>query len=76
MKEEVVHDGGKTIEFHTDQGFFIAFTPGLIVSPSTEQELKLSDGFYIQNSNGKRMQMEFTRVDDLVFMMGDGVNQL
>jgi hypothetical protein len=67
---------GKTIEFHTDQGFFIAFTPGMIVSPTT-QELQLSDGFYIQDTtNGERMQLVFTGEDELVFMMGDGVNQL
>ena len=74
--EKVDHDGGSTIAFHTDQGFFIAFTPGLVVSSTNEQELKLSDGFYIQDRNGDRVQMKFTGVDDLVFMMGDGVNQL
>ena len=28
----------KTIEFHTDQGFFIAFTPGMILSPTATQQ--------------------------------------
>ena len=65
---------GETIHLHTDQGFFIAFTPGLIVSPGGE--LKLSDGFYVQDSNGEKRLMEFTGEDDLVFMLGDGVNQL
>lgn len=65
---------GETIHFHTDQGFFIAFTPGLIVSPGGE--LQLSDGFYVQDSNGEKRSMEFTGEDDLVFMLGDGVNQL
>ncbi len=73
----VVADGivdGETIEFHTDQGFFIAFTPGLIVSPGGR--LELSDGFYVQGTNGEKLSMEFTGEDDLVFMMGDGVNQM
>ena len=64
------------IDFHTDQGFFIAFTPGLIISSDTSQDIELSDGFYIQDSNGDKMLMEFTGDDDLVFMLGDGVNQL
>ena len=31
----------KTIEFHTDQGFFVAFTPGMIVSPTATQQEEL-----------------------------------
>lgn len=65
-----------TIEFHTDQGFFIAFTPGLIVSSDpSEKGLELSDGFYIRDSNGQEVMMEFKEDDHLVFMLGDGVNQ-
>ena len=67
-------DETTTIEFHTDQGFFIVFTPGLIVG--SESKLELSDGFYIQDVNGNKMMMEFDADDDLVFMMGDGVNQM
>ncbi|KAL9180129.1 hypothetical protein ACHAXT_008099 [Thalassiosira profunda] len=62
-----------TIEFHTDQGLFIAFTPGLIVS---EDSLEPSDGFYIQDSSGERKMVEFTQEDELVFMLGDGVNKI
>ena len=69
-------DETTTIDFHSDQGFFIAFTPGLIISSDTSQDIELSDGFYIQDSNGDKMLMEFTGEDDLVFMLGDGVNQL
>ena len=78
QKNEGAVDGDDeaTIEFHTDQGFFIAFTPGLIVSSDpSEESAKLSDGFYIQDSNGEKHLMEFTEDDELVFMMGDGVNQ-
>ena len=67
-------DETTTIEFHTDQGFFIVFTPGLIVG--SESKLELSDGFYIQDVNGNKIMMEFDADDDLVFMMGDGVNQM
>lgn len=76
--QKIGGDGGgeSTIEFHTDQGFFIAFSPGLIVSSEDEDSIELSDGFYIQDANGDTMVMEFTMDDDLVFMMGDGVLQL
>ena len=82
--EEGDEEKKKTIDFHTDQGFFIAFTPGMIVSPTTptiaamqSQELPLSNGFYIQDiTSGERMHLVFTEEDELVFMMGDGVNQL
>lgn len=62
-----------TIDLHTDQGFFIAFTPGLVVSQ--QGFIELSNGFYVQDSNGEKRLMEFTEDDDLVFMLGDGVNQ-
>jgi hypothetical protein len=84
--EEGDEEKKKTIDFHTDQGFFIAFTPGMIVSPIAAaaaaaamqtQELPLSNGFYIQDiTSGERMHLVFTEEDELVFMMGDGVNQL
>eukprot|EP00585_Thalassiosira_rotula_P012196 CAMPEP_0196141868 /NCGR_PEP_ID=MMETSP0910-20130528/10682_1 /TAXON_ID=49265 /ORGANISM="Thalassiosira rotula, Strain GSO102" /LENGTH=734 /DNA_ID=CAMNT_0041403097 /DNA_START=133 /DNA_END=2337 /DNA_ORIENTATION=+ len=67
--------GEETIEFHTDQGLFIAFTPGLIVSSNPSLDVELSDGFYVQGSDGEKILMQFTGDDDLVFMMGDGVNQ-
>ena len=66
-----------TIGLHTDQGFFIAFTPGLITSlhdPTKKQ--KLSDGFYVEDSmSGEISEVKFNEDDDLVFMVGDGANQ-
>ena len=66
-----------TIGLHTDQGFFIAFTPGLITSlhdPTKKQ--KLSNGFYVEDSmSGEISEVKFNEDDDLVFMIGDGVNQ-
>ena len=70
----------ETIELHTDQGFFIAFTPGLMVShdddkPDLDSPLWETEGFYIEKRDGSRVQVRFEAQDDLVFMMGDGVNQ-
>ncbi len=64
-----------TIELHTDQGFFIAFTPGLIASQDPTKQLKLSDGFYVLDRNGEKASVKFSEEDDLVFMIGDGANQ-
>ena len=74
-----------TIDLHTDQGFFIVFTPGVFVSkdksstPSLSSEMDSSmtpsSGFQVQLSNGKRHIVDFEAIDHLVFMMGDGVNQ-
>ena len=64
-----------TIEFHTDQGFFIAFTPGLIVSSDSTKQLKISDGFFVQDRLGEKATAKFSEDDDLVFMIGDGANQ-
>ena len=61
---------------HTDQGFFIAFTPGLIASSQDPtKQLQLSDGFYVQDSYGEKASVKFSEEDDLVFMIGDGANQ-
>lgn len=72
----------ETIGLHTDQGFFISFSPGLVVSsykdkraPDLSQPLVESEDFHIENSNGRRHLVKFSAEDDLVFMMGDGVNQ-
>jgi hypothetical protein len=71
----------ETIELHADQGFFISFSPGLLVShkvnqtPDLSQPLVVSEGFYVENSDGHRSLLQFDAEDDLVFMMGDGVNQ-
>jgi hypothetical protein len=71
----------ETIELHADQGFFISFCPGLLVShgedkaPDLSKPLVVSEGFYVENSDGDRLLLQFDANDDLVFMMGDGVNQ-
>mmetsp|Transcript_48457 Transcript_48457/g.73207 ORF Transcript_48457/g.73207 Transcript_48457/m.73207 type:complete len:659 (-) Transcript_48457:105-2081(-) len=66
----------KTIEFHTDQGLFIAFTPGLMVDSQDNMiETQSSSGFHIELKDGTHALVDF-QDDDLVFMLGDGVNQI
>lgn len=65
----------KTIDLHTDQGFFIAFTPGLVISHDLEKKFTMAEDFYVNTSDGKESIVQFDESDDLVFMMGDGVNQ-
>lgn len=69
----------ETIEMHTDQGLMIAFTPGQWVSvneDATDQaNLGLSSGFFIQLPDDSVTEVAFQPTDDLVFVLGDGVNQ-
>jgi hypothetical protein len=67
-----------TIDIHTDQGFFIAFTPGMMISSNKDEKAISSEGFYIveEDSNDVPVRVDFdVDSDDLVFMLGDGVNQ-
>ena len=81
QEEKKPSSAEETIDLHTDQGLFIAFTPGLMVThlddgtPDLSATMKESDGFFIETSEGRRAMVQFSEVDDLVFMMGDGVNQ-
>jgi hypothetical protein len=66
-----------TIDWHTDQGLFIVFTPGLLVSGGEEDATtSLSGGFVIQLQDGSQTSVEFDDEDELVIMLGDGVNQI
>lgn len=55
-----------TIDFHTDQGLFIAFTPAFGASDVAS--------FYISIEDGSYSKVVF-HDDDLIIMLGDGVNQ-
>jgi hypothetical protein len=58
-----------TIDWHTDQGLLLLFTPGLMRGQTTR-------GFFIQLKDGSAVEMDFDfEQDDLVLMLGDGVNQ-
>ena len=69
-------EDGETIELHTDQGLFIAFTPGLVVGSYEGEGAGLSGGFHVRDAEGRRTTVNFDEGDDLVFMIGDGVNSL
>jgi len=61
----------KTLDFHTDQGIFIAFTPAL----SSSGDAAGTGHFFIMREDGSRPEVEFED-SDLIFMLGDGVNQI
>lgn len=68
----------ETIEFHTDQGLFIAFTPAMIADTSDKDKIVPAPdggGFYIEHKDGTRASVDF-QSDDLIIMLGDGVNQI
>ena len=70
-------EGPTTIDWHTDQGLFIVFTPGLMVTAGEEDSTtSLSGGFIIQHEDGSQTSVEFNDEDELVIMLGDGVNQI
>lgn len=59
-----------TIDWHTDQGMMLLFTPGQFQDGTT------SDGFFIRLTDGSTAEVAFdSEIDDLVIMLGDGVNQ-
>jgi hypothetical protein len=60
--------GTETIEWHLDQGLALLFTPGLIKNTPTE-------GFFIRLQDGSEVMVKFEAHDDLVLLLGDGVNQ-
>jgi hypothetical protein len=68
-----------TIDMHTDQGLFIAFVPGRVMTEgdksNTGTTTQMSEGFYIQLPNGTIVEPQF-QSDDLVFMLGEGVNHI
>lgn len=69
----------RTIDVHADQGFFIAFTPGMMISSNNKDNNYVSsEGFYIVEDDSDKIpiHVDFNiETDDLVFMLGDGVNQ-
>jgi hypothetical protein len=63
-------DNETTIDWHTDQGMMLLFTPGQYQDGTT------SGGFFIQLNDGSSAEVAFdSNIDDLVIMLGDGVNQ-
>jgi hypothetical protein len=69
-----------TMDFHTDQGLCIAFTPALLVRAGENGVAVVETGtaatgrFEVQLSGGERAEVDFSTAE-LVLMLGDGVNQ-
>lgn len=67
-----------TMDFHTDQGLAIAFTPAMMIDEDAPAETSVSGAsagkFEIQLPSGQRIAVSFPD-DHLVFMLGDGVNR-
>jgi hypothetical protein len=79
--QRISTEEAQTIDIHTDQGMLIAFTPGLIIdttqdSSKTPNSSTVGGGFFIELEDGSQVQVDFNEDDDLVFMLGDGVNQI
>ena len=68
-------DNDETIEWHTDQGLFLVFTPGAMVNTATSTTSGLSEGFSIKFVDDATATVQFDKEDELVIMLGDGVNQ-
>jgi len=59
-----------TIDWHTDQGMMLLFTPG------QRNDGTIPNGFLIQLGDGTTAEVAFdSQIDDLVIMLGDGVYQ-
>jgi len=68
----------RTMDLHTDQGLCIAFTPALLVEEDQSGEVhslgKAAGRFQIQLRDSAVTDIAL-RGDELIFMLGDGVNQ-
>jgi hypothetical protein len=69
LENEDFKPSNPTIDWHTDQGLLLMFTPG-------QRKGIATDGFYIQLEDGSAVEVDFdVEKDDLVVMLGDGVYQ-
>jgi len=67
-----------TADFHVDQGLFIAFVPALMFDAKNGEQVHQESGkFLVELRDGSKEETVFSEDGDvLVFMMGDGVNQV
>lgn len=66
---------GQTVDFHVDQGLFIAFAPAILVDGSSALRTDSSTGtFMVRSAAGVESEVEFAE-DHLIIMAGDGFNQ-
>ncbi|CAB9498323.1 expressed unknown protein [Seminavis robusta] len=70
-----------TVEWHTDQGLMLVFTPGMMTTTASEgvrsrsNLLGETEGFFVELADGTHAVVDLGPEDDLVIMLGDGVNQ-
>mmetsp|Transcript_15017 Transcript_15017/g.35352 ORF Transcript_15017/g.35352 Transcript_15017/m.35352 type:complete len:679 (+) Transcript_15017:71-2107(+) len=73
--------GDQTIDFHVDQGLFIAFIPALLYNSDSGAtaapwtEASSSGTFALRKADGSEVEVAF-EPDSLVILAGDGLNQL
>ena len=60
------------VDVHTDQGIFVAFTPALVAGASSPSDAAT---FVIEQPGGRRVAAELDP-HTLIFMLGDGIEQL
>lgn len=72
---EDARSAGSTIDFHTDQGLFLVFSPGQLAYQDPTVPNGLGADFTIELRDGSQAAVEFTEEDGLVILLGDGVNQ-
>ena len=67
----------KTIDWHTDYGFALAFIPGQVLAEdNSSRKYTPSKGFFIQLPDGSAKEVTFTEEDDVVILLGDGVSHI
>ena len=66
--------GTRTIELHTDQGLFIAFTPAMLLAADGLMRVD-EESFVVRMSDGTESRVSFA-ADSLVFMIGDAVSRI
>ena len=67
----------KTIDWHTDYGFALAFLPGQVLTEDDSfSKYTPTQGFFIQLPDGSTKEVSFTQEDDVVILLGDGVHHI
>ena len=62
-----------TLDWHTDQGLLLIFSPGVLLSEDSTR-IPPQD-FFIRLPDGSPRAVQFTRKDELVILLGEGIEQ-
>lgn len=70
--------GEDTVEWHTDQGLLLAFSPGARAGKEQGGEAAVvgQDDFFVRLADGSSKRVAFDADDELVFLLGDGIEQV